>query len=184
MQPVLLGQLLVNFGIVTEAQLKSALETQRRGVPRKRLGDLLVGQSVVDENSLRGILSVQKRKLDAAQAAVSTQETMAQRLAGRPLAEILLVARELAASDLHITSGRPPLVRIEGVLRELEVPALSDDRCRQLPLDASPAERRQFEAQHSPTPRSPTRAPAASASTSSSTAASTAARSPACCARS
>jgi twitching motility protein PilT len=150
MQPVLLGQLLVNFGIVTEAQLKSALETQRRGVPRKRLGDLLVGQCVVDENSLRGILSVQRRKLDAAQAVVSTKETMAQRLAGRPLAEILLVARELAASDLHITSGRPPLVRIEGVLRELEVPALSDDHCRQLLLDSlSPAERREFEAKHS-----------------------------------
>jgi len=120
MQPVLLGQLLVNFGIVTEAQLKSALETQRRGVPRKRLGDLLAAQGLVDENSLRGILRVQKRKLDAAQVAAAGAETLAQRLAGRPLGDFLRVARELHASDLHLTPGRPPLVRIEGVLRELE----------------------------------------------------------------
>jgi twitching motility protein PilT len=150
MQPVLLGQLLVNFGIVTEAQLKSALETQRRGVPRKRLGDLLSAQGIVDESSLRGILRVQQRKLDAAQVAAAGAETLAQRLAGRPLGDYLSVARELHASDLHLTPGRPPIVRIEGVLRDLEVPPLTSERCRDLLVDALPPDqRREFEAKRS-----------------------------------
>ena len=145
MQPVLLGQLLVNFGIVTEAQLKSALETQRRGVPRKRLGDLLAAQGLVDDSNLRGILRVQQRKLDAAQEAAAGTETLAQRLAGRPLGDFLMVARELHASDLHLTPGRPPLVRIEGVLRELEVPPLTNERCRELLVDTLPSDpRREF----------------------------------------
>src|SRR5262245_45346766 len=149
MQPVLLGQLLVNFGIVTEPQLKGALEAQRRGVPRKRLGEILAAQALVDDASLRGILRVQKRKLDAAQGAATT-ETLAQRLADRPLGELLRVVRELDASDLHLTAGRPPLVRVDGVLRELEVPPLTSERCRRLLLDAlKPEEVRQLEQQRS-----------------------------------
>jgi twitching motility protein PilT len=150
MQPLLLGQLLVNFGILTEAQLKGALETQRRGVPRKRLGEILEAQGLVDEKSLRGILSVQKRKLDVAQAAVGAVTTIADRLSGRPLADYLDVARELNASDLHLSPGVKPIVRVDGVLRSLEVPPLSAEECEKLLLDAVPEdEHRQFETQQS-----------------------------------
>jgi twitching motility protein PilT len=150
MQPLLLGQLLVNFGIISEAQLKSALELQRRGVPRKRLGEILTEQGLVDVNSLRAILSVQKRKLDVAQAAVGARETMADRLADRPLADYLEVTRELKASDLHLSPGMKPMVRVEGVLRALDVPPLGKEHCEKLLLDALPAdERGRFEKQQS-----------------------------------
>jgi twitching motility protein PilT len=150
MQPLLLGQLLVNFGIITEAQLKGVLETQRRGVPRKKIGEILIGQGLVDESSLRGILSVQKRKLDAAQATVVVEETVANRLAGRPLADYLAVARDLNASDLHLSPDCKPVVRVDGVLRALDVPPLAADQCRKLLLDALPPdEARRFESNHS-----------------------------------
>jgi twitching motility protein PilT len=150
MQPLLLGQLLVNFGIVTEAQLKSALAAQRRSVPRKRLGEILAEQGLVDEGSLRGILSVQKRKLDVAQAAVGATPTMSVRLANRPLSDYLEVARELKASDLHLSPGAKPVVRVDGVLHALDVPPLAAERCAKLLLDALTEEdRRHFEAHQS-----------------------------------
>ena len=150
MQPLLLGQLLVNFGIVTEAQLKGALAAQRRSAPRKRLGEILAEQGLVDENSLRGILSVQKRKLDVAQAAVAAKPTMSDRLANRPLADYLEVARELRASDLHLSPGVKPVVRVDGVLHPLDVPPISAEHCEKLLLDALPEkEHRRFETHQS-----------------------------------
>jgi twitching motility protein PilT len=150
MQPLLLGQLLVNFGIITEAQLKGALETQRRGVPRRKFGEVLVAQGLIDEKSVRGILSVQKRKIEAAQAAVVVEKTLAHRVAGKPLAEYLAIARELNASDLHLSADARPVVRVDGVLRTLEVPALSADHCRKLLTDAlQPGDLRHFEERHS-----------------------------------
>ena len=49
----------------------------------------------------------------------------------RPLDKLLARVRELGASDLHVTVGEPPLVRIDGVLQRMEgVGALSAEHTR------------------------------------------------------
>ncbi len=42
----------------------------------------------------------------------------------------LRTVKENQGSDLHLTVGKPPLIRKDGVLRELEVPELTAESCR------------------------------------------------------
>lgn len=46
--------------------------------------------------------------------------------------ELLACMTEEGASDLHIKAGRPPLVRVDGLLRELSAPTLSEDMVYEL----------------------------------------------------
>jgi twitching motility protein PilT len=48
------------------------------------------------------------------------------------ITQLLKVSVELNASDLHIVVGRPPVVRIDGVLRNLEHPILTPAETRRL----------------------------------------------------
>jgi twitching motility protein PilT len=125
------------FGLLNEAQLKSVLDLQRRSRTPRLLGELLVEQRIVDEKSLRGILSVQKRRLEFGKTpADPNNDAMQRRLQGQPLAEYLRVMRELSASDLHISAGHSPMLRIHGRLQELPVPELDAAQCKKLLVDA------------------------------------------------
>ena len=48
------------------------------------------------------------------------------------LVELLRAAVELGASDLHLSVGSPPQVRVNGELRRLALPALSCEAVRLL----------------------------------------------------
>ncbi len=48
------------------------------------------------------------------------------------IADLLDRAIESAASDLHLNPGRPPLLRVDGGLRELELAPLDDASCAEL----------------------------------------------------
>jgi twitching motility protein PilT len=140
MHSLLLGQLLVNFGLINEIQLKSALDLQRKRVPRRLLGEILVEEGMVDENALRGILTVQKRKVESQKAITGGDEALRKRLTGQPLHEYLRVARELGASDLHLTPGQRPALRWNGFLKEVPIEPLSVEQCRTLLTQALCAE--------------------------------------------
>ena len=46
--------------------------------------------------------------------------------------ELLVTTVEMNASDLHIVTGEPPVVRIRGEIRRLNKPALTRSEARQL----------------------------------------------------
>lgn len=57
------------------------------------------------------------------------------------LPAILRFAVTNGASDVHLQSGSPPIVRIQGQMRPLDVPTLQTDAARQLIADLMPADR-------------------------------------------
>ena len=59
------------------------------------------------------------------------------------LSDYLLEAVRLGASDLHITAGLPPMVRVNGEVRPLENPPLSSNATRDLIYDILTGEQRQ-----------------------------------------
>jgi twitching motility protein PilT len=60
-----------------------------------------------------------------------------------PLERLLHDVRRLGASDLHLTAGEPPLVRIDGVLRPHTGEALPNKEVKELVLSILPAEQQQ-----------------------------------------
>ena len=136
MQPQLIGQLLTKLGLVTESQLQEALDLQRRRMPRKQIGEVLIEMGLLNEGSLRGILTAQQRKVVVTKQKGAADDELRKRLANAPLSEFLRVTRELGASDLHLSGGQRPMVRLHGSLRELPVDPLDEERCRNLLLGA------------------------------------------------
>lgn len=62
------------------------------------------------------------------------------------LPDLLKAATELDASDLHLSAGSPPQVRVAGRLRRLALPPLAPDAVRALALGAlTDAQRRTFD---------------------------------------
>jgi twitching motility protein PilT len=62
------------------------------------------------------------------------------------VAQLLRFTVEQGASDLHLSAGQPPLLRIHGDLRRVEVPAMSYDEVQRLVHEVMTAEhRRVFE---------------------------------------
>lgn len=152
MHHTLLGQLLIKLGLITERQLKEALDMQRRRMPRKLLGEVMVEMGMLNEAGLRGILTAQQRKVDATKSKAKSAPTddLQQRLTGATLAEFLLVARELGASDLHFSAGQRPTLRLHGTLRELPIEPLARGVCDAL-LESvlTPAEAERLERKRS-----------------------------------
>jgi len=136
MEENLFGTILVNFNLVTKEQLEKALEAQKRSNPPKMLGEVLVEQGVLDEKSLKSILSVQRRKLDVSktQAMKAPETELQRRLQNAPVPEFLKVAKELGASDLYITSGLRPMIRLHGQLLDLPAEAPGFDESRKMLL--------------------------------------------------
>jgi twitching motility protein PilT len=131
MEQNLFGQILINFNLITQEQLDKVVELQKKTNPPRLLGELLVEQGYLDDKSLKSILSVQKRKLELTKATTKTPESELQRrLQGAPAIEFLKVAKELGASDLYITSGLKPMIRLHGNLLDLpaDPPGFEDSR--------------------------------------------------------
>mgnify|MGYP001827210851 FL=1 len=63
------------------------------------------------------------------------------------IAELLAFAVKNKASDLHLSSGLPPMVRVDGDLRRLNLPALENQQLTELLYSTmSDNQRRDFEA--------------------------------------
>src|SRR6185503_14432158 len=131
MEQNLFGQILINFNLITQEQLDKVIELQKKSNPPRLLGELLVEQGFLDDKSLKSILSVQKRKLELTKTGTRAPESELQRrLQGAPVMEFLRVAKELGASDLYITSGLKPMIRLHGNLLDLpaDAPGFEDSR--------------------------------------------------------
>ena len=135
MEQNLFGQILINFNLISQEQLDKVIELQKKSNPPKLLGELLVEQGFLDDKSLKSILSVQKRKLELTKTATRTPESeLSRRLHSAPVVEFLRVAKELGASDLYITSGLKPMIRLHGNLLDLPADAPGFEESRKLLL--------------------------------------------------
>jgi len=132
MEQNLFGQILINFNLITQEQLDKTVELQKKSNPPRLLGELLVEQGFLDDKSLKSILSVQKRKLELSKAGQTKgpESELQRRLQGAPCTEFLKVSRELGASDIYITSGLKPMIRLHGNLLDLpaDPPGFEDSR--------------------------------------------------------
>ena len=48
------------------------------------------------------------------------------------IAELLAFAVKNTASDLHLSSGLPPMIRVDGDIRRLDMPALDNKQLSEL----------------------------------------------------
>ncbi|WP_110643003.1 type IV pilus twitching motility protein PilT [Salinicola sp. CPA57] len=63
------------------------------------------------------------------------------------ITELLAFSAKHDASDLHLSAGLPPMIRVDGDMRRLNVPALDDSQVRRLIYDVmNDRQRRDFEA--------------------------------------
>src|SRR3989338_6290259 len=51
------------------------------------------------------------------------------------ISEILTFTKEQGASDLHISSGEPPIIRIHGDVRKIDMPLLSKEQVHTMLYD-------------------------------------------------
>jgi len=123
MESTLLGQILVDSGLITETQLEECLDLQDRPGHAQPLGELLRKKRLIDEETLNGILSVQQRAIgvDKAQDRLAPAD-LEQRLAEGSIHQLLSVTRELGAAELLLCSGCVPRVRLNGSLVDLPIP--------------------------------------------------------------
>ncbi|HYU33250.1 MAG TPA: PilT/PilU family type 4a pilus ATPase [Thermoanaerobaculia bacterium] len=132
---LLLGRIALHYKLVTQDQLTQAAARQDR--EGGRLGEILVAQRLLTPGQLDKLLAVQRDYLAKQQAqmapAPAAAETTAPpapatespprpswRQAERRLDALLTAAVERRASDVHVHTGAPLKVRIDGRLEDLE----------------------------------------------------------------
>jgi twitching motility protein PilT len=133
MDQTLLGQILLNFNLLNEQQLQHYISLQSRQYPPQLLGEILVEEGVVDAAALESILSVQKRKLALEKGPTRlTKDEIQQRLQTGEPEQYLRILRELGGTDLYLSSGARPAVRLHGSLVDLPAPPLTLDQAKNL----------------------------------------------------
>jgi twitching motility protein PilT len=126
MEQLLLGQVLRNFRLVSQEDLDRCLEIQRRLAEPEPLGRILVDQGYIDESILSTVLTMQRRQLEPGveELGMSTRE-LDRRLQTATLESYLQLAKDLGASDLYLSAGKPPMVRVHGQLKDLQAEVLA-----------------------------------------------------------
>jgi len=128
----LFGQIAIQQGFVTEAQVQECLEVQAQLGGRHHLGALLVNRGYIDETGLGQILALQKEReaappvATAAPAATELPEARGK----RRISAILEMAEKRAGSDVHFHPGAPLSLRTGGRLLAANQPPLEDVELR------------------------------------------------------
>jgi twitching motility protein PilT len=127
---LLLGRIALHYKLVTQDQLTQAAARQDR--EGGRLGEIFIGMGLLTPGQLDKLLAVQRDYLAKQQAqmaagpdaaapeAVPQPARSSWRQAERRLDALLTLAVERRASDVHVHTGAPLQVRINGRLEELE----------------------------------------------------------------
>lgn len=128
----LFGQIAIQQGFVTEAQVQECLQVQAQLGGRHHLGALLVNRGYIDETLLRKILDLQKEREaspPAAAAAPAPAELPAPGAKSR-ITAILELAEKRGGSDVHFHPGGPLALRAGGRLLAANQPPLDDAELR------------------------------------------------------
>jgi twitching motility protein PilT len=122
---VLFGRIALHYKLVTPDQLNEAAAQQIQEGSARRLADLLVERGALKPHQLQQLLTVQEEYI--AKRAAAGPPPFRWREAGRRLDAILEHAVARQASDIHVHSGAPLKMRINGRLQEIEEEALDRD---------------------------------------------------------
>ena len=133
MEQMLLGEILLNFHLIQEGELRSCLQFQAQNRPTQPLGEILVERGLINEKVLGTVLSAQERALDVGRSKLNMQgPDLARHLERATGHEYLAVAKKLGVSDLHLSTGSSPALRLHGQLVDLPVPPLDVQTSRSL----------------------------------------------------
>lgn len=111
----LLGRIALHHELITKDQLAWALREQSREGGMRKLGDILVVSGLITERQLEQLILEQQQLVaqqHSAREPAAAQKTSASIGAG--IDELLQMAVEQRASDLHLHSGSPMRLRIHG----------------------------------------------------------------------
>lgn len=129
----LFGQIAIQQGFVTEAQVQECLQVQAQLGGRHHLGALLVHRGYIDELVLQKILALQKEREASPPAAAAAPAAAAELPApggkGR-ITGILEMAEKHGGSDVHFHPGAPLALRAGGRLLAANQPPLEDAELR------------------------------------------------------
>lgn len=133
MEETLFGRILLSHNLVTSEQLSECLEIQNKSYPPRLLGEILLEKEHLTQKELETTLSVQKRifELEKIAPRLSTPEIY-ETLKGGNIFTFLKLAKDLEASELYISSGTIPFVRLYGNIIDLNHPPLDFDGCKKL----------------------------------------------------
>jgi twitching motility protein PilT len=129
-----LGQLALDYGFINQEQLDYCLDLQRQTQPRPLLGELLIDSGYIDEGNLERLLSAQRRQINVAEVSRTRAKRtrLLRSLKNAKLIDYIRALAELDASELHLSSGARPFVRMQGNVITLSSAAIDHERCEQL----------------------------------------------------
>ncbi|HEY5678028.1 MAG TPA: hypothetical protein VIR81_14640, partial [Myxococcales bacterium] len=128
---LLLGQIAIQQGYVTEAQVQECLMVQAQLGGHPNLGGLLLQRGYLDEAALEKVVALQKEREAASPAPqpLPPAEAPAAPAKGR-ITHILEMAEKRAGSDVHFHPGAPLAMRAGGRLLAANQPPLDDAELR------------------------------------------------------
>ncbi len=117
MEDTRLGSILLESGTIREDDLERCLEIQALTNGTTPLGQILIEQGAITSSTLDDLLSYQELRRTKSLGSMSVPGSDSDRF--------LNAALSSNASELHLSEGRPPLMRIAGELRSLSDDALA-----------------------------------------------------------
>ncbi|NLN61438.1 MAG: PilT/PilU family type 4a pilus ATPase [Myxococcales bacterium] len=158
----LLGNILVENRLLTNAQRDAVLQLQRQSGHAARFGQLAIQQGLITEADLQRALAAQKKFVQNVQREQSRAIRLPEEVArvGADIASLttassakinkwLASAAKYGASDLHIMAGHPLVLRHGGrLIKSREQALTADDTYRTLTSILSESEREVLKTQH------------------------------------
>ncbi|MEM7201899.1 MAG: PilT/PilU family type 4a pilus ATPase [Planctomycetota bacterium] len=133
MEQMLLGEILVNFHLLTQEELDRCLKIQEQMDPRMPLGEIIVQRGLLEQGVIDTVLTAQRKELDTQRCKLTVGEReLARMLENASSYEFLEAIKQLGVSDFYLTSGSSPAVRLHGRLVDLPVKPLPFRQCRNL----------------------------------------------------
>jgi twitching motility protein PilT len=116
MEDTRLGSILLESKVIREEDLQHCLEIQELIGASRPLGQILVEEGTISSQTLQELLDIQeaRRRRQRVETPIEAKDPR----------RFLSEAMKLGASELHLSEGRPALVRVAGQLRSLSSQAL------------------------------------------------------------
>lgn len=134
--------------MVSAEDLRRCLDLQERESHTRRLGEVLVAEGLLTQSQIEELTVAQRRYKDGLREQVGQGDHVrrapvafdeaASSGPDRRFLQLIAAACRGFASDMHLRAGARPHFRIDGVLRPLDGPPLSDDDVREMVSSITP----------------------------------------------
>ena len=153
-QDKLLGRLAVHYKLITKDQLVEALAQQSRDGGTQRFGEILIEKGWISQGRFEQLLDIQAKYKSQLTQSESHEESEAPKSASSPqttqppaaqvkkpeldptdIKSLLAYSADVGASDLHIHSGSPLRLRINGSLTAISEEILTPESSQRFVAD-------------------------------------------------